>query len=167
MSGLDSEDFHVTGARGWWSLNINKRSAGLGTHQIRCYKSEQAVLLTDVGVSFTSLAAQKCPSEAAGGNGQVEHWNTDLYILILNLTVEHGSTNNFKSTFCSLLKEKYMFYERLFHIGSKQLFPTLGNGSFFAFDFQTLLLNSDRKGPFQPTFSMKITLLTGLTVWNV
>lgn len=29
--------------------------------------------------------------------------------------------------------------------------------SFFAFDFQTLLLNSDRKGPFQPTFSMEMT----------
>lgn len=36
----------------------------------------------------------------------------------------------------------------------------------FFFCFQTLLLNSDRKGPFQPTFSMKITF-RGLTAWNV
>ncbi len=108
----------------------------------------------------TSLAAQKCPSEAAGGKRQVGHCNTNLEILILNRTAEHGSTDNSKCSFYLLLREK------IFNTGSKQLFPTLSERSywwnfhhnfFFFFCFQTLLLNLNRKGPFQPTLSMKTT----------
>lgn len=47
----------------------------------------------------SSMAAQKRPSEAAGGKRQVEHCNTNLGIFILNLTVEHGATNNSDAVF--------------------------------------------------------------------
>lgn len=73
------------------------KPTGLRTLQRRCYKSEQAVLITEVCVS-SSMAAQKRPSEAAGGKRQVEH-NTNLGIFILNLTVEHGATNNSDAVF--------------------------------------------------------------------
>lgn len=154
MSGLDSEDFHVTGARGW-SLNINKRSAGLGTHQIRCYKSEQAVLLTDVGVSFTSLAAQKCPSEAAGGNRQVEHWNTDLYILILNLTVEHGSTNNSKALFVHFWKKNTCFTSGSFTSEVNSYSQHLAMDLFLLLTFKHYCWIQTGRGPFNQHLAWK------------
>lgn len=119
----------------------------------------------------TSLAAQKCPSEAAGGKRQVEHCNTNLEILILNRTVERGSTNSSKCSFYLLLREKsstlvvnsYSQYSVKDLIGGTSII--IFSSSFF-FCFQTLLLNLNRKGPFQPTFSMKTTAFQK-TAWNV
>lgn len=76
-------------------------------------------------------------------------------------TVEHRSTNNLNAVFVHF-ERKINVYEQILNSGGKQLLHHLAKdfllvGLIIFFCFQTLLLNSDRKGPFQPTFSMKIT----------
>lgn len=51
---------------------------------------------------------------------------------------------------------------------AKELTGTYWYG-LFCFKLSKLLLNSNRKGPFKPTFSVKVTLqlASRLTAWNV